>query len=310
MLDGSGDTIMKRLLVTGAGGFLGWHVCRLAAASWETIGIVRSPDSAAAGCKTVPFDLSDTERVPALFSDLSPDAVVHTAAVTDPNACEAHPAATDPINVAVSRLLASCCARKIIPFLFTSTDLVFDGTSPPYAEKAPPSPVNVYGHQKARAEAAVQNEWPEALICRLPLLFGWSGSRHQSFDRTILRALKEKRRLFLFTDEFRTPADACSVAAGILQMLGRTSGILHLGGRERISRFEMGRRMAHMLGTTTDGLVAVRQRDMPMAAPRPADVSLVSDRAYALGYNPLSFDDAIREAARRGQDPHAAPGFA
>jgi dTDP-4-dehydrorhamnose reductase len=293
---------MKRLLVTGAAGFLGWHVCRLAAVSWETFGILKKPGPPAPGCEAVALDLIDTDRLTALFFDLAPDAVVHTAAVTDPNACEAHPPGTEPINVGVSRLLATCCARNNIPFVFTSTDLVFDGTSAPYAETAPPSPVNVYGSQKARAEAAVQKAWPGALICRLPLLLGWSGSHHQAFDRAIRRALKTKRRLLLFTDEFRTPADAASVAAGILRMLGRTSGILHLGGRERISRFEMGRRMAAVLKMNPDCLAPVRQRDIPMAARRPPDVSLVSDRACALGYDPLSFDDAIREAALRERD--------
>jgi dTDP-4-dehydrorhamnose reductase len=131
----------------------------------------------------------------------------------------------------------------------------------------------------------------------MPLLYGWSGSAHAAFDREMIRAIESGRPLRLFSDEFRTPVDAQSAAAGLLHLLGRTSGILHLGGPERVSRFEMGVRIAGVLGAPAQSLIPVCQKAVPMAAARPADVSLVSRRARRLGYDPLPVDEAIQAAA-------------
>lgn len=297
---------MKRLLVTGAGGFLGWQVCRMAAAAWQVFGLCRRVASLPGGCEPIRCDLTQADDLEALFSELQPDAVIHTAAAADPNFCEAHPDQTDPINVQVPARLARRCARGTTPYIFTSTDLVYDGTRPPYAETDPVAPVNVYGEQKAGAEAAVAAAWPGALICRMPLLFGWSGSVNEPFDREMIRALEQGRPLRLFTDEFRTPVDAESAAAGLLHLLGRTSGILHLGGAQRVSRFDMGVRIAGVLGVSPRLLVPSERGSVPLAAARPADVSLDSRKARGLGYAPLPLDEAIRQAVACARRADAA----
>ncbi len=296
---------MKRLFVTGAGGFLGWHVCRLASAAWDVFGICRRDLWQSTAGETIAVDLTDFDRLDSVMCTLCPDAVIHTAAEADPNFCERHPERTRPINVEVPVHLARYCARRSIPLLFTSSDLVFDGTCAPYGETDPPAPVNIYGRQKAQAEKAVLDTWPGALVCRMPLMFGWSGSESRAFDQVLIRSIRKNRPVSLFVDEFRTPVDAQSAAAGLLHLLGRASGILHLGGRERISRHEMGVRIAAMMGASNALLVPVGQGDISMAAERPPDLSLVSSRAYRLGYDPAPLDRALAEAVRRAENPKA-----
>jgi dTDP-4-dehydrorhamnose reductase len=289
---------MKRLLVTGAAGFLGWHVCRLAAGSWRVIGTSRRTGIDEVRCKSVFLDLTALADLRHLFSEMRPDAVIHTAAAADPNFCETHPDRTESINVEVPGRLAAHCARQRIPLVFTSSDLVFDGEHAPYAEAAAPSPVNVYGDQKARAEAAVRSAWAGALICRMPLLFGWSGSSHKGFDQAMIRAIRSRNPLLLFTDEFRTPVDAESAAAGLLRLLGKAAGTFHLGGRQRTSRFDMGMRFARHLGVSRPSIQAGRRAEANTAAARPRDVSLISQRAYRLGYDPVPLDRAIAATVR------------
>jgi dTDP-4-dehydrorhamnose reductase len=290
---------MKRLLVTGADGFLGWHVCRMAAGFWRVIGTSRRTGADTVGCERVCLDLTALDDLEHLFSELRPDAVIHTAAAADPNVCETHPDRTEPINVDVPAWLAGRCARRHIPFVFTSSDLVFDGEHAPYAESAVPSPVNVYGGQKARAETAVRSACAGALVCRMPLLFGWSGSTHKGFDHEMIRAIRSRTPLVLFTDEFRTPVDAQSAAAGLLRLPGRAAGILHLGGRQRTSRFDMGMRFARHLGVSRPSIQAGRKIEAHTAAARPRDVSLVSRQAYRLGFDPMPMDRAIEATVRR-----------
>ncbi|MGL5133578.1 MAG: sugar nucleotide-binding protein, partial [Planktothrix sp.] len=65
-------------------------------------------------------------------------------------------------------------------------------------------------------------------------------------------------------------------------------GILHLGGKERISRYEFGLLMADILDLPKHLIQPCSQSDIKMFAPRPPDVSLDSSKAFNLGYQPLS----------------------
>ncbi|HEY9600584.1 MAG TPA: sugar nucleotide-binding protein, partial [Allocoleopsis sp.] len=108
-----------------------------------------------------------------------------------------------------------------------------------------------------------------------------------------IKMLREGQELRLFTDEFRTPVSGTTAAKGLLLALEKAEGLLHLGGKERVSRYEFGRLMVEVLELPQDGLKACRQQDVPMAAPRPADVSLDSSKAFALGYAPLSIREEL-----------------
>lgn len=288
------ETNRKILLITGAGGFLWWWLCREAVREWRVHGafnthIISSDKVAAHAC-----DLADSDQISALLDRVRPDAVIHAAAVASPEVCQRHPEETRKINVDASRYLAVLCAHAGVPLVFTSTDLVFDGRKAPYSESDPPSPVNVYGEQKAAAEAAVLAAHPDAAVCRLPLLFGFSGGSRDGFDHHIVTSLRQGIPVRLFTDEFRTPADPVSVARGLLLAVSKMRGVYHLGGRLRLSRYDTGRRLAELFGLDTALLMPVGHASAESAAPRAADVSLNSDRAYDLGYEPMDMATAYR----------------
>lgn len=277
-----------RLLVTGAAGFVGWNLCREARTDWEVFGLVHQAADAPPGATAVRADLRESGRLPRLLDECGPAAVVHLAAVADTGACQRDPAGTFPLNVAVPARLARLCAERGLPFAFASTDLVFAGTKAPYAETAPPDPVCLYGGQKALAEQVVLAAHPGALVCRLPLMFGAPSPRSGAFLAAFLRGLQAGIPQKLFTDEYRTPADARCVAKGILALLGKASGIYHLGGPERLSRYALGQLVAARFGFPPELLVPVRQADVSLACPRPPDTSLDSARARRLGFSPLS----------------------
>jgi hypothetical protein len=78
------------------------------------------------------------------LQEVRPDAVIHTAANTDPNYCQENQSETYEINVNSSINIAGICADYSIPCAFTSTDIVFDGLNPPYREEDPVSPGGFY----------------------------------------------------------------------------------------------------------------------------------------------------------------------
>ena len=228
---------MKKLLVTGASGFLGWNLCQQAAAQWEVYGTYLSHSVAMPEVTAVQVDLQNFEALQSLFAQIAPAGVIHTAAQSSPNICQAYPDEAYAINVAASLNLAQLSAERRIPFVFTSTDLVFDGKNAPYQESDPVSPLNLYGEQKAIAEQKILECYPDAAV------FGVAPPNASSFIQPFIQKLREGHELRLFADEFRTPVSASTAAKGLLLALRNAQGLLHLGGKERLSRYQFGRLM-------------------------------------------------------------------
>ncbi|MBD2180118.1 SDR family oxidoreductase [Aerosakkonema funiforme] len=284
---------MKKLLVTGCSGFLGWNLCHIAKQQWQVYGTYLSKSVDIPDINIVKADLRDFEELKRLFAEIQPDAVIHTAAQSNPNFCQNHPDESYQINVTASLNIAGLCADYSIPCAFTSTDLVFNGLNPPYRETDSISPVNIYGEQKVMAERGMLERYPKTAICRMPLMFGIAPPGATSFIQPFIKILREGKELSLFIDEFRTPVSGTTAASGLLLALKQVEGIIHLGGKERVSRYEFGRLMAEVLQLPQENLKACLQKDVPMAAPRPADVSLDSSKAFALGYQPLSLREEL-----------------
>jgi len=288
---------MKKLLITGASGFLGWNLCQLAKQDWEVYGTYFSHLVEIPGVTLLKVDLKDFQELKRIFQEIQPAAVIHMAAQSSPNFCQSHPDESYPINVTASCNIAGLCADYSIPCVFTSTDLVFNGLNPPYRETDPVCPVNQYGEQKVIAEEGMLKRYPLTAVCRMPLMFGIATPPATSFMQPFIKILREGQELSLFTDEVRTPVSGKTAAQGLLLALEKVKGRIHLGGKDRLSRYEFGRLLVEVLQLPEAGLKACQQQDVKMAAPRASDVSLDSSMAFALGYAPLSLREEL-EALR------------
>jgi dTDP-4-dehydrorhamnose reductase len=284
---------MKKLLVTGVSGFLGWHLAQLAQGEWDVYGTYLAHTVQVPNTKLSKVDLTNFVELKQLFQEIQPDAVIHTAAQSSPNFCQANPDICYPINVTASHNLAGLCADANIPCVFTSSDNVFDGLNPPYRETDAVCPINYYGEQKVLAEEGMQARYPATAICRMPLMFGAATPTAKSFIQPFIEILRAEKELKLFTDEIRTTVSATTAAKGLLMALEKVQGYLHLGGKERISRYEIGCLLIEVLQLPATGIQRCKQQDFLMAAPRPPDVSLDSSWAFSLGYAPLSVREEL-----------------
>ncbi|MGK7924040.1 MAG: NAD(P)-dependent oxidoreductase [Spirulina sp.] len=284
---------MKKLLVTGASGFLGWNLCQIARKNWQVFGTYYTHSASIPKVLSQKIDLTDFRALKTLFSDIQPDAVIHAAAAAKPNYCQTHPEESYRINVTASYHIADLCAELEIPCAFTSTDLVFDGLNPPYTESDRVCPVSIYGEQKVLAERGMLDCYPKTVVCRMPLMFGVAAPHSPSFIQPFIAKLRQEQELTLFVDEYRMPASAETATHGLFLALEKAEGILHLGGKERLSRYEFGCLMTEVLELPKTGLKACSQKDVPMAAPRPADLAMDSSKAFALGYNPPTIREEL-----------------
>ncbi len=287
----------KRLLITGTSGFLGRHLCKLAATDFQILAAGRDPARQPRGTEPVLVDFLQPEQAANILERCAFDAAVHAAAMAEPNICEKQPRDSQLVNVEATARIAELCARRGVPMLSISTDLVFDGTRAPYREDDPMAPINTYGQHKAKAEESVLRAHSGNAVLRLPMLYGRPDYSERNFLASLLQQLAAGQRLRLFSDEIRTPVHAEDAARGILLALKQGyAGRLHLGGTERVSRAEFGRTLTEVMGLGEDRIENMRQADWKMAAARPADVSLDSSRAGGLGYAPRNVRQGITDA--------------
>ncbi len=267
-----------RVLLTGAGGQLGAYALdELVARGHDAIAWGHTRSGTRGGVEIQPVDLEVTD-IERLLAEIRPEAVVHLAAVSTAEGVRLNRERAWLVNVEATRRIADWCGRSGSAMVFSSTDLVFDGSKSWWCEADETNPVLLYGQSKAEAESAVR-AIPTGLVARVSLLFGFSrAGRDTYFDRT-MAALRVGEPQTMFSDEFRTPLDLATAARALVRLAERkVTGVIHVAGRQRMSRFELVQRAAIALGLDPDLVRSNLQRDAQLAEPRPLDVSLDTTR--------------------------------
>ena len=293
---------MKKLLITGASGFLGWNLINRAKSDWKIFGTYFSQSIHIKDTNIIKVDITRFKDLKQAFHQVRPHAVIHTAAMSEPNICQKNPSQSLQINTNASINIAGLCSDLHIPCIFTSTDLVFDGLAPPYKEEDKPSPISIYGEHKVLAENGMKNRYPETIICRMPLMFGNPGPVAESFIQPLIRSMVSGNKVHLFEDELRTPVSGRDAAEGLIMALNALPSIIHLGGPERISRYDFGKLLASTLNISNANIIIpCSQKDVGMPAPRPPDVSFDSAKAIEMGFKPNMIQKELKWLAK-GRD--------
>lgn len=281
-----------RILVTGASGALGGRLAVLLA-RWHTVVAGQHRAATPAELDAVPLDLLSSASLESAFDRSAPDAVLHAGALAEPDRCEREPEAAQALNVGASARVAETCARRGLRLVSLSTDLVFPGQK------------LVYARTKEAGEEATLAALPAAAVARVALVIGRGFGPRPTASEAVAWSLAEGRRVRLFTDQFRTPIDPESLADALVRLLqGAAAGLFQLGGAERVSRHELGLRTARRLGLDEGLIDAALAAELQAAAPRPADVSLDSSRAFReLAWTPRPLDLAIGEGRPRPTAP-------
>lgn len=286
-----------RVLVTGASGLLGGRLACLLAARYE-LTAARHVAPLPAGLREVPLELGSEASLARALDATRAQAVVHAAAWADVDACEREPEQARRLNWLASQNLAGLCRERGVRLVALSTDLVLSGERAFSDETAEPVPRLVYGATKRAAELTVLSASAEFAVLRVPLVAGRGFGARSTASEGVLWALHAGRPLRLFTDQHRTPVDPESLADLVERVLARAdAGLFHAGGGERLSRHELGLRVARAHGLDAGLIEPVLQSRRPVGVVRPADCSLDSSRARReLGWEPRPLDAALRES--------------
>ncbi len=283
---------MKKVLITGAAGFLGSYLYRIALKKGFSASGTYNNTPGIQGL--IRCDLTDQNRVNELVLSLRPDVIVHAAAISK---------VSDTVpyhhyhqnNTSATKFLARAALQTGCRLIYISTDLVYDGT-PGFLRKEDYKllPASSYALTKLEGESAVKDVLPPEmyLILRASLMYGFGGV---NFFENSVNNLLAGRSVNLFTDQYRTPLYGKNAAEIILQLAaeGITGITLNMGGDERISRFDFMNRFAVMAGISQELLNPVLMASVPI--PQVADVSMDITALKAAGAGIQSFDETFND---------------
>jgi dTDP-4-dehydrorhamnose reductase len=234
--------------------------------------------------------IEDAGAVAALVAAQRPDWIVHTAAMTDVDACERAPEQARAVNALGSENLARAAAAHGCRMLLVSTDYVFDGVRGRYTEHDLTNPINAYGRSKREGELLAEAALPSLCVARTSVVF--SPTRN-NFVLSVAAALRQGRPVRAAHDQWVTPTSSDDLAQQVLALIGAgASGVYHTAGGERLSRLDMAHRIAGHYGLDPRLIQAISMADLPWVAPRPHDSSLETAKVAALR-KPLGFDAAL-----------------
>lgn len=303
-----------RLLVTGATGLLGLNLSLVAAAQGHQVtGLYHSHRLQGVPFDLVAVDLLDIESALSVIGNISPQAIIHCAAIADLNIAEKMPGLAHQMNCDVAGTLAEAAYDWGIPFVHISTDAVFDGRTGGYTEKDRPNPLSVYAQSKLAGEEAVMAQNPDAIIARV-VFFGWSLSGVRSLSEFFFNNLQAGKRVKGFTDTLFSPLYTEDLAEILLEMLSMgLNGLFHVVSPESLSKYDFGVRIAQRFGFDPERIEPISMNDMARGAPRASNLILKPDKVQtALGHPLPSVDDGIERFHQRWLEnyPQQLQGYA
>jgi dTDP-4-dehydrorhamnose reductase len=281
-----------RAIITGAAGLIGQYLVKTAprwASHWDVQGLTRAD-----------LELTDRANIERTWQSIKPTAVIHCAALSRTKDCEQHPEQARRINVEVTAHLAQL--SRDIPFIFLSSGEVFDGKTGWYSETDEPNPINVYGQTKLEAEQAVLQN-PGHTAVRIVLTAGTSETGDRSFVEDMCRTAKAGKDVTLYADEFRCPLPAGVIARAVWELVDRKQpGLYHLGGSERLSRWDIGETLLPWYPELKGRLMTGSARNH-VGSFRPADLSLRCEKIQRLlSFRIPGFREWLNERSHRGAD--------
>lgn len=291
---------IKKILITGSNGLLGQKLVSL---------LIQYPDiqliATSRGKNRLPFtngyeyqemDITNAQQVAEVVEKVRPDVIIHTAAMTNVDQCEAEKELCWAMNVKALEYLTEACEKHIVFLCHLSTDFVFDGKSGPYSEEDKPSPISFYGWSKYAAEEVVKRSKCTWSIVRTVLVYGITNDMSRSnIILWVKDSLEQQKSIKVVTDQFRTPTLAEDLAMGCWLVVDKKAeGIFHISGKDFLTPYQMAIKTAEFFQLDKSLITPVDSSNFTQPAKRPARTGFVLDKAVSvLGYNPVSFEKGI-----------------
>lgn len=283
----------EKTLIFGSSGFLGTYFLELR----NTFGASRTPKGDHSSREFM-CDLFDFESVNRIIEQVNPRTVINCVALTSIEKCEANPEFAYRVNSELPGFLGEITAHRNLNFVHFSTDAVFDGTKSPYSEDATTSPISIYGKTKLEGEINAINVNPRTLVLRTNF-YGFSFDRPSLFNYFYLNLIQDKACLG-YTNVLFSPIYVKSLCDSTLTLINQfpDGGIFHLVGKEALSKFEFGRKIAMSLGKDISLVQPTDRPENSTNVLRSYDLRLSSDKLPPTFGTTYSLEEGIVDSLR------------
>lgn len=292
-----------KVIITGAAGFLGREtVFSALRRGFDVTAIFHEKEVfLPPAVRRLKMDLTDTPVVQSFILQEFPDAIINCSGVTSIADAEADHARAEKLNAALPRTLAMLANHISGRFIHVSTDMVFDGDKGNYEHTDMPLPRNLYAQTKLLGERDVLKFGKEnAVVVRTTLLSGNSVGGNKSLHERLFSDWAKGKKTPLFEEEIRQPVSVSNLADALVELCERPnlSGVYHWSGGEKLSRYEIGVRIAEHFGLSAEKCIEKTNYEKigDAAKSRPRDLSFIlHPLAGKLKTRVQSFDEILSE---------------
>jgi dTDP-4-dehydrorhamnose reductase len=192
------------------------------------------------------LDIRRKDKTINLISEIKPDFIIHTAALTNVDLCETNKKLANLLNVIGTENVLEGCKKTESKIIYISTSFVFDGKKERYNEDDKPCPINNYGLTKLRGEELVKKSELSYLILRTDQPYCWKEKWQR--NNSVLRVLDQLQHgniLNEVDDWFNVPTYVPDLVNVVDYMINHTLlGTYHVTGSNFINRYEWALKIA------------------------------------------------------------------
>lgn len=223
----------KRILITGAGGFLASRLIKYYSGNYDIIGLNHKE-----------LDFTDYEKARECFEKFHPNIAIHCGAISDVGACDINPEYSYQVNVHGAENIARACAEYGTKLIFCSSDQVYFGSSEkkPHKESEILTPPHAYGKQKLEAEKRCMECNANTVALRLSWMYDWkkeSENEHGNLMTTIAEAIKTGQVMKYPVHDYRSITNVWEVIKNLEKAFLIPSGIYNFGSPNECNTYEL-----------------------------------------------------------------------
>jgi dTDP-4-dehydrorhamnose reductase len=288
----------KKILITGGSGLLGQYLNIELSKENEILTLYQNNPGNCKDFNSSKINITDKESVENIVNTFKPDIVIHTAAISNPRlAASMEPKEVYRTNVEATKNIAELCNQYKAKLIYTSSDLVYAGyRGSMLKEGAKIIPISLYAETKLMGEVKIIETFDNYIILRMALLYGFGFTHSKNHFHQIYKNLKEGKTVKLFYDQFRTPLSLIEASRMLNEIceLNLKREIINFGGKERVSRLELGEILCEAAGFNKNLLQKISMDDKP-DVPNVIDVSMNTEKLQSYDIKQKSIEESIKE---------------
>jgi len=262
-----------KFLVTGSAGLVGSQVVKDLVKQNHTVYSCYNESKPVHGTP-IKLDLLNQIYIEETIKKFKPDSIIHLGAMTNVDQCEEQQDLAMIINANATEIIGKQAAKQQAFFIYVSTDYVFDGKNGMRKEDHTPNPLGFYGKSKLAGEIALNKLASPHAIARTSTPFGIH-TKKKSFPLWVKESLESKKEIPVLIDQFTSPTYVPNLSKMLIEVATRQiSGVIHVAGASRISRYSLAQLVADRLGLDKKLLIPTKTDEMSWKAQRPKDSSL------------------------------------